>query len=75
MLKSADPRSGVLELFEMGEVYRPLPPPPWALRRKPLAPIGVKTFYIRILGSNFGPWGPNPATRGYRALWVQFWLL
>ena len=29
--KSADPRSGVLELFETGEVYLPLPPPPWAL--------------------------------------------
>ena len=29
--ESADPWSGVLDLFELGEVYLPLPPPPWAL--------------------------------------------
>ena len=54
--KSADPRSGVLEHVETGEVYLPLPPPPWAPRRQPLAPIGVKTFYTYI-GSTLWPFG------------------
>ena len=40
---SADPRSGVLEHLETGEVYLPLPPPPWGLRRQPLVPIVFKT--------------------------------
>ena len=58
----------VLELVNLrGEVY--LPPTP--LRPGPLAarpwPQFVYSEAIRKLGPNFGPWGPNPATRGVTA--------
>ena len=46
--ESADPWSGVLEHFETGEVYLPLPPPPWGLHRQTLVPIGLKTLYTYI---------------------------
>ena len=71
---SADPRSGVLDHLETGEVYLPLPPPPWALRRQTLVPIGLKTLYTYI-GSTFWPMGTKSCDGGLGPLWVQFWLL
>ena len=38
----------MLEQVETGEVYLPLPPPPWGLRRQTLVPIGLKTLYTYI---------------------------
>lgn len=70
--ESADPRSGVLELLELGEVYLPLPPPPWAPRRQPLAPIGVKTLYTYI-GSTLWPLGTKFCHAGRSGpLWAPF---
>ena len=69
--KSADPRSGVLELLELGEVYHPLPPPPWVPRRQTLVPIGLKTLYTYI-GSTFWPMGTKSCNAGLLALWAPF---
>ena len=57
-----------------GEVYLPLPPPPWGLRRQTLVPIGLKTLYTYI-GSTFWLMGTKSCAAGFLALWVQFWQL
>ena len=69
--KSADPGSGVSDHFELGEVYLPLPPPPWGLRRRTLVPIGVKTLYTYI-GSTLWPFGTKFCPGGLLALWAPF---
>ena len=61
----------MLELLELGEVYLPLPPPPWALRRHPLVPIGLKTLYTYI-GSTLWLMGTKSCAGGLLALWAPF---
>ena len=64
--KSADPRSGVSD-HPLGEVYLPLPPPPLAPLRQSMVPIRPIGFYTELV-PNFGPNGPNPASRDLLSL-------